>query len=301
MPCQPSPSTSPVASWLCSPMTHGSSRSSAAVARTARATSCATSMSAEPAGHVGDVDAPAVDVVRRPQPAPDHRVRPLDHRVPHVAVGVVDLRQRAVAHPAGVGAVVVEVVEGAVRVVGVVGGGQEPLVGVAGVVGGEVAEDPPAARVHGGAQPGVRLVAAEQRVDLGEGGGVVAVVALAGEDGRRVDDVGADLRDVVEVLGDAVEVAAEELHRRARVVALEGHLVVPLRRQRPVGHVALVGRGGAGEPVGEDLVDDAVAAPVGRRGVGGEPEVGGVGHVVADEPGAGQPLLRRRRRTSRKR
>ena len=246
----------------------------------------------QPAGHVGDVDAPAVDVVRRPQPAPDHRVRSLDHRVPDVVVGVVDLGQRAVAHPARVGAVLLEVVEGAVRVVDAVDRGQEPLVGVAGVVGGEVAQDPPAAGVDRLAEPGVRLVAAEQRVDLGEGGRVVAVVALAGEDRRRVDDVGADLLDVVEVLGDAVEVAAVELHRRARVAALEAHLVVPLGRQRPVGDLALVGRRGAGEPVGEDLVDHRVASPVRRGREGREPEVVAVGDVVVDGAGAGQPLLR---------
>ena len=163
--------------------------------------------------------------------------------------------------------------------------------GVARVVGGEVAQDPPAPLVDGGAEPGVRLAAAEQLVDLGEGGRVVAVVALAGEDRRRVEHVGADRGDVVEVLGDAVQVAAVELHGRARVAALEDDLVVPLRRQRPVRDLPLVGRGRAGEAVGEDLVDDAVATPVGCGRVGGQPEVDGVGQVVAHQPGAGQPLL----------
>ena len=48
------------------------------------------------------------------------------------------------------------------RVVGVGEGGPEPLVGVARVVGREVAQDPPAARVDRRTEPGVRLVATEQ-------------------------------------------------------------------------------------------------------------------------------------------
>ncbi|MCY7399497.1 MAG: hypothetical protein LH477_00795 [Nocardioides sp.] len=48
---------------------------------------------------------------------------------------------------------------------------------VAGVVGREVAEDAPAAGVDGGAESGVGLVTPEQRIDLVEGGRVVAVVA----------------------------------------------------------------------------------------------------------------------------
>ena len=143
----------------------------------------------EPAGHVGDVDAPAVDVVRRLQPAPHDRVGALDHRGPQVGVAVVDLGQRVVAHPGGVGAVVVEVVVRPRRRQWIGPRAEEPLVGVARVVGRQVAEDPPAACVHGAAQAFVGRIAAEQRVDLVEGGRVVAVVALAGEDRGRVDDV----------------------------------------------------------------------------------------------------------------
>ena len=43
VPCQPSPSRSPEASWLCSPITSASGRSASAVRRTARATSWLTS------------------------------------------------------------------------------------------------------------------------------------------------------------------------------------------------------------------------------------------------------------------
>ena len=157
---------------------------------------------AQAAGHVGDVDAPAVEVVRRPQPARDDRVRAVDHRRAQRGVVVVELGQRAVAHPALVGAVGQEVVERPRRRALDVARGDEPLVGVAGVVGRQVAEDPPAALVHGGREPDVRRVAAEQRVDLLERRRVVAVVALAGEDRRRVDDADPDVGEVVEVLGD---------------------------------------------------------------------------------------------------
>ena len=246
---------------------------------------------AQATGHVGDVDPPAVEVVRRPQPARHHRVRAVDHRRAQRGVGVVELGQRAVAHPALVGAVGQEVVERPRRRALDVAGGDEPLVRVAGVVGRQVAQDPPAARVHGGREPDVRRVAAEQRVDLLEGRGVVAVVALAGEDRRRVDDADADVGEVVEVLGDPVEVAAEVLQRRARVEALEDHHVVPLRRHRPLGGRALGGRGRPGEPVREDLVDDRVARPVRRRPVRAEPEVEGVRRVVLDDPDGAHPAL----------
>ena len=195
------------------------------------------------------------------------------------------------AHPALVAAVVAEVVPVPGRGVPVRGRGGEPLVGVAGVVGGQVAEQPPAALVDGGAQPGVGLVAAEQRVDPVERRGVVAVVALAGEDRGRVDDGGADLGDVVEVVDDPVQVAAEQLERGVRVRALEDDLVVPRGRHRPLGGGPLVGGRGAREAVREDLVDDAVAAPVGRGGVRGDPEVEGVRRVVVDRAGPGEPPL----------
>ena len=151
MPCQPSPSRSVEASWLCSPITK---RVGALGLRGAayRPRDVVVDVDrAEPPGHVGDVDPPAVQVERRPQPARDHGVRAVDHRRAQRGVGVVELGQRAVAHPALVAAVGAEAVERPA----VVRRRAEPLVGVAGVVGGEVAEDPPAALVHGGRQPDV--------------------------------------------------------------------------------------------------------------------------------------------------
>ena len=147
---------------------------------------------AEPPRHVGHVDPPAVHVVRRPQPPRDHAVGSFHHRPSKRGNGVVELGQRGVPHPALVAAVGAEV-EPVPAGRGRRGGrGDEPLVGVAGVVGGQVAEDPPAAGVHRRAEPGVRVVAAEQWVDGVERRRVVAMVALAGEHRRRVHDCRAE-------------------------------------------------------------------------------------------------------------
>jgi len=66
--------------------------------------------------------------------------------------------------------------------------------------------------------PGVRLlgkglqagVAAQQRVDFVEGGRVVAVRAAGGEERGEIHHVGTQSRNVVEMLGSPVEVAAEQ-------------------------------------------------------------------------------------------
>src|SRR3546814_11671391 len=77
-------------------------------------------------------------------------------------VGVVELGQGVVAHPGGIAAVRIEEVPVPVRVLGVGGRSLEPLVGVAGVVGGQVAEDVPAAFVDRVRESRVGLVAAQQ-------------------------------------------------------------------------------------------------------------------------------------------
>ncbi len=250
-------------------------------------------LGAQPAGHVGDVDPPAVDGVRRPQPPRDHAVRTLDHGGPQLGVGEVELGEGGVAHPAFVGAVVMEVVPAPGRGRRVGERRHEPLVRVAGVVGGEVAEQPQTARVHRVAQPVVGVVATEHGVDPVERRGVVAVVALAREHRRRVDDGGPEPGHVVEVVDDPVEVAAVQLQGRARVAALVDHLVVPGRRDRPRRRRAPVGREGAGEAVGEDLVDEPVAGPVRCGVVRGHLEVERVRPVVLDHAGSGHPALAR--------
>src|SRR5690606_35659052 len=176
-------------------------------------------------------------------PAGEH----LPHAVPDELAAPVELGQRLDAPPGLVVAGLrVEVVHGAFGGVHVGDGGGEPGVGVAGVVGGDVAEQPHTPPVQRGGQQPQGGVAAEQRVDVIEGGGVVAVVGAGGEDRGEVDGVGAEALDVVEVADDAVEVAAVELLGGAGTAG-DNRVAVPVAGQRPVRQV---GHGaGAGEPV----------------------------------------------------
>jgi hypothetical protein len=84
-------------------------------------------------------------------------------------------------------------------------------VGVAAVVGGQVAEQVPAAGVDLLGEAGQGLVAAEQWVDLLEAGGVVAVVGFSREERRQVEGVDAERGKVVQALDDAVQVPAIQL------------------------------------------------------------------------------------------
>ena len=96
---------------------------------------------------------------------------------------------------------------------------------------------------------------------------------------------------MVEVLGDAVEVAAEELQRGVRAEPSKTGASSHCAGTAQAGVGALVGGRRACEPVGEDLVDHGVAAPLGRRVVAETREVEGVGDVVVDDPGLVQPAL----------
>jgi hypothetical protein len=91
------------------------------------------------------------------------------------------------------------------------------------------------------------------------------MVGPARENWREVDQIGAELLNVVEVLGYAIEVAAVELPANDVVDVDDG--VVPLLSDRPIGYGRAVFAGG-GETVGEDLVDDGVADPRGWFGEG---------------------------------
>jgi hypothetical protein len=134
------------------------------------------------------------------------------------------------------------------------------------------------------------LVAAEQRVDVVEGRGVVAVVALRREARRQVQHRRPQLDEVVEVLRDARQVAAEHLGAGQRPGVR--HLVVPAGGDRPARQLALVGLRRPREAVREDLVHDGVGHPLRDCGLGDQPEVGGVGDV-ADVPALGvQPGVR---------
>src|SRR5439155_3339779 len=179
-------------------------------------------------------DTPAVETgVER---AARDRVLALVEAAPELLVAVVELRQRLVAEPRLVAALVVEEVEAALLAAGARRG--EPLVLVARVVEREVADHAQAALVRRADERLQRLVAAEQRVDPTEAGRVVAMRRARREDRRQVDDVGAEALDVIQSLLDPVQLAAVQLERR--VAAAAGRQVVPVAPHRPGRGVAAV-------------------------------------------------------------
>jgi hypothetical protein len=245
-------------------------------------------LTAVAARHVGHVDPPAVEGAVAGDPAAHHAVLVLEDAVAQRRAVVVELGQGGDAEPRDVLLALPEVVA-ALLGVGVLLGGDEPLVGVAGVVRGEVAQDPHAALVRCVDQAAEGVVAAEHGVDLVEARGVIAVVGAGGEERRQVDDGGAELGDVVQPLGDAVEVAAEQLP--GDDTRLQPRRLVPAGGDGPVRDLPGVLPRGPGEPVREDLVDHGLAGP-GRRGPEGrQPEVGGVRDVPLVHAGAVEPLV----------
>ncbi len=236
---------------------------------------------AQPAGHVGHVDPPAVQRVLADQARQQHRVVGFVHPLAQPGVGVVELGQGTHAQPAHVVVRVVdEVVEAGLRRVRVGPCGEEPLVPVAGVVGGDVAHHPQTQLTGPLDQPGQGRVAAQPRVDLVEGGGVVAVGGPGGEEGRHVQDLDAQLDQVLQAPAHPLQRAAEVL--AGRQGAEPGGLVVPGAGQGPLGvfgrrlHPVVV----PGEAVGEDLVDGGPGDPGGRVRRLEDPEVAVVGHLV---------------------
>jgi len=241
---------------------------------------------AEPAGHVADVDPPAVQP-RVPEPAGHHRVRPAVQAAPKLRAAVVELRHGAEAEPPDV--VVRVVVEEEEPGLGSGAVGQrraEPVVPAPAVVRGEVADEAHPAGVQVVREAGERLVTAEEGIDALETRRVVAVAGPCREERRQVQRVRAQGGDVVQVGPDAVEVAAVDLAGALR--SRPEHGVLPLRRDGPVGEGTL---GRSREPVREHLVDHGVPGPLRGWRMGGEAEVGGVGHVAGVEPCAGEPLV----------
>ena len=131
-------------------------------------------------------------------------------------------------------------------------------------------------------------VPTQQGVDVIEARRVVAMARGGREDRGQVQGIGPERGDVVQVLGDPVEVAAEELPRRG--TSSGPGRVIPRRGYGPVGQ-RLGNAAAACEAVGEDLVDDRVVEP--RRGLGGQgdPEVAAVGDVGLDQPRRGEPAV----------
>src|SRR2546421_1947648 len=109
---------------------------------------------------------------------------------------------------------------------------QEPLVPRAAVVERQVADHAQTALVRGAKQRVQSVVAPEQRIDAVEAGRVIAVRAARGEERRQIDDVRAEALDVVEMVRDAVEVAAVQLARRVASTTLRQRR--PLARDGPL-------------------------------------------------------------------
>jgi len=136
-----------------------------------------------------------------------------------------------------------------------------------------------AARVRLGHQLAKRLQVAQQRVDGLEVGGIVAVVGARLEDRVEVDGGHAQVFEIVQLLDDPGQVAAEEVAvivarpaRRLGHAAIDRRLVPRLveeQRQVAVEHIRavrwIVGRVAVAEAIGENLVDHGVAHPA--RGV----------------------------------
>jgi hypothetical protein len=163
--------------------------------------------------------------------------------------------------------------------------GLEPLVGVPAVIGREVAHQADAARVCSGGEPRHGLITAEQRIDLAEGRGVVTVVRFGREERRQIDRANPERREIVQMLGDAIEIAAVPLARR--VWSFADYRIIPGSGPGPRGGWAL---DRFGKPIGEDLVHRA-RRPLRRFGKSADAKVGRIGDIVAMQAGAVQPLI----------
>ena len=256
-----------------------------------------------PAGHVRDVDAPAVGGERLREVAAHDGVRTAREAAPQHRVALVELGEARHVEPRDVAVGVVgEQVEAGLGGVGIGLRVLEPLMGRARVVRSQVEDQAHAALVHRVGEAHEGLVPAEQGIDAVERRGVVAVHRARGEDRREVHGVRAERPDVIEAVDDPVEIAAEELP--ARDVAADGGLVVPAHRDGPRGQVDAHGRQRAAlvvgprvptarEAVGEDLVDHGVVDPRGRVLVEDQAEVRRVRDVPRHEPGCREPRVRR--------
>ena len=173
-------------------------------------------------------------------------VRPVGEAVPGVVGGLPGL----VGPQAGVGAVPVEVLA------------HEAL-----VVEHPVQHDVHAPGPGGGAQQGEVLVGAQHGVHLLVVAGAIAVVLRSLKDGAEVDRLHPQAFEVVQLLHDPRQGAAEEVP----VADLAPLVGPPHRLLEPAGvdtaaphHAGGVGDGGAAEAVGEDLIGDPLPEPGGH-------------------------------------
>ena len=114
------------------------------------------------------------------------------------------------------------------------------------------------------------------------------MVGCRREDGREIQQVHAERHQVVELLGDAIEVSAVELLRAPRHDRVDRG--VPARGDRPLRRRMRAGLRGAREAVGENLGHHGICQPRRRRRVGDEGEVLGVEGLERVQPGLVEPL-----------
>ena len=203
---------------------------------------------------VGAVDPPAARAA--PQPASHHSGGRLEQLAAQLRVLEPQLGQVRVSAPADRPARGVEAEPGTARARGRLARLDKPGVLVAHMVQDDVEDEADTLLAARGDEALPRGVAAEARVDLRKITGVVPVTGRRVEDRRQVERVGAEAGDVVEPLGDPVEVAAEQLApRRPRARVPRGRVL----EARVVGARELGGervRAADREPIGEDLIDE---------------------------------------------
>ena len=222
---------------------------------------------------VGDVEPPRARA--RAEPAADDGVLAGDDVVDITSVPLVHSGQILDAPPGVI--VRGEGVEAVPRIVGGDGAlrragrgveavGVEVTAFCAGVVEHAVEHDADAALFCLCAEGAEVLLVAEERVDRFVVGGIVAMVGGGLEDRVEVERGDVERGEVVELFRDAGEVAAEKVLAvvAALVGAAERRFVPALVKRAAADQTVHAARPCAVKAVGEDLVGDAAAEPVGR-------------------------------------
>ena len=230
---------------------------------------------------VGHVKAPAAGTGA--QPLAHHAVLAADE-LAVLGVALIQVGQGVNAPPAAVGTVGAQLVPATIGRVLALEGAYAVVVAVAvevqrvgsGMVEHAVQDDGDAALAGLVAQALEALLVAQHRVDLQVVARVVAMRRLRLEDGVKVQHRHAQAFQIVKVLADALQRAAVEvpLGDAAVLVTLVVRGLVPVVHQGALGAVGMQLEGSVGalvpvlaarEAVGEDLVDDALLVPLGKR------------------------------------
>ncbi|MDI2021252.1 hypothetical protein PJL18_01771 [Paenarthrobacter nicotinovorans] len=237
----------------------------------------------EAPGHVADVDPPTVQAEWWLEPARHHRVFVGDEASAQSIRGPVELGQRRHAPPGLVaGMVGAEVVVAGFLRARICERLDEPLMRSARVVRGEVPQDLDPACVSRFHQLHQGLVPAQERVHRVERGCIVTVVGAGRKERSQVQDIDAQLPEVIELARDSRQVSPIELS--SCLPARPDNRLIPGTSDGPIGNRVAICLLRAGEPVREHLVHGSSAEPLRRRGKRCRPEIGGVGHIAPEKP-----------------